>query len=230
VTDLQDLICDRLVGSRISRDWAEGPLHIAARVLVPGFHLARSGHNRRSSQLVSTLKWPRLFTFAFHGANAALAEEEDRRTLALTLFRTFAPRAKPMRVPTRRNAETAARLALRVHPLVCPGPCPLHQAMTDLVNDFLADRPFRTKLKACHSLLGSCPAHTGPVRAAVKLASPPAHHALTAYRHLLVALAGHQVPMFGGDSTRESARTEAKVRGVQGAVEICLEAARLLGL
>jgi hypothetical protein len=231
MTGLQEAICDRLVEAHISGGWADGPLHIAARVIDPKFQLVGSRYGGRAGQLVRTLNWPRLFCFALHGANAALKDEEKRRSLAITIFGQVAPRPKRKHIAVLQTSQLAASLAVRVHPLACPDPCPLHQAMVALANDLQAGRkPTRATLKACAGRLTSCPSYRGSTRAAVSTASPPAHAAVVAYRFLLIALGGSMVSIAHGDSARESARTETKVRGLQGAVEICLEAARKLGL
>jgi hypothetical protein len=227
---IQDAICDRLVGARISRDWVNGPLHVAALVIDPDFKLASGQHDRRPSQLVTKMNWPRLFCYAFHGANAGLAEEEDRRTLAITLFREIAPRTKQKRIPLKQTCSVAAALAVRVHPLVCPGPCPLHEAVTSYLSDLADEKPPWERLLACLRALRSCPSFAGAPDDPVRISSEPVHHSVVAYRYLLVALGGSIVAIACGDAAREAARTEAKVRGVQGAADICLEAARQLGL
>jgi hypothetical protein len=229
MTDLQDAICDRLAAATITRDWANGPLHVAAGVIDPQFELAENEYNRRQSQLIARMNWPRLFCMAFHGANAALASEEDRRTLAIHLFQQIEPRSKQGRVSRRKNCEVACWAAVHVHPLACSAECPLHQGVAPLADDYRSGKePSQTRLNQCKRLLRRCPSFSDPDRA-VRFSSPPAHHALVAYRYLIEALKREEV-IQAGDCTRESARTAAKVRGVPGGVEVCLEIARQLGL
>jgi hypothetical protein len=232
MTDLQEAIRDRLMVATISREWANGPLHIAALAQDPNFELAENRYNRRTNQLIKRMNWPRLFCLAFHGANAALDNEEDRRALALAVFEKVSPRARQKPVPKWRTFEVAAWMATRVHPLACPGPCPLHKEMAALVEDIRANKDVRLILNPeLEELLGSCPSYKGSPRAPVNRASPPAHPSVVACRFLLMSMGlRSQDAVLLGDSARESARTEAKVRGLKGAVEICLEVAKRLGL
>src|SRR5262249_43010301 len=138
MTDLQDAICDRLAGAKVSRDWANGPLHVAATVIVPGFELAENRYGHRQGQLIKTMGWPRLFCYAVHGANAGLASEDDRRSLAIHLFQQVAPRKKQPRVARRTSCEVACWAAVHAHPLACPVKCPLHQAASALAEGYLA--------------------------------------------------------------------------------------------
>src|SRR5262245_3673503 len=140
MTDLQDAICDRLAGAKVSRDWANGPLHVAATVIVPGFELADNMHGRRQGQLVRTMGWPRLFCYAVNGGNVTLTREEDRRSLAIHLCQQVAPRKKQLRLPTRRKCEVACWAAIHAHPLACSTDCPLHKAVAALAEDYLAGR------------------------------------------------------------------------------------------
>src|SRR5262249_22443509 len=107
MNDLQDAICDRLVGSKISRDWVNGPMHVAARVIDPVFVLAEGRYDRRENQLVRTLNWPRLFCLAFHGSSAALSAEDDRRALAIDVFQRVAPGRRQKRLAMSLGREVA---------------------------------------------------------------------------------------------------------------------------
>jgi hypothetical protein len=230
MTDLQDLICDRLVQARISRDWVDGPLHIAAQVIVPGFELADSDHNRRPAQLASTLKWPRMFCMAFFGGSSGLDDEDDRRALAIAIFRKFPPRQKQMRITRQHSYEVAGWLATRVHLLACSAKCPTYQALTQLFADCQARKTLPLARQGeCLSQLRQCLNYADP-RKRPSRQSTPAHHSLIAYRHWLHGLWGADATLFCGDSAREAVRTETKVRGVQGAIEICQETGERLGM
>jgi hypothetical protein len=230
MTDLQDAICDRLAGAKISRDWANGPLHIAATVIQPGFELAPGTHNRRQNQLIKRMNWPRLFTLGLHGANAALAAEEDRRALAIHVFQQVAPRSKQGRVPRRKNCELACWAAVWAHTLVCATDCPVHQAITPVVEEYLAGKKQSwSQLQEARPKLRRCATYKGDPHKAVSWGSPPAHHAVVSCRYLLESLHREDV-IQAGDCIREAAKVAAKVEGVPGAVAFVLEVGRRLGL
>src|SRR5262249_57237296 len=131
-------------------------------VIVPGFELADNRYGRRQGQLVRTMGWPRLFCYAVHGANAALASEEDRRSLAIHLFGQVAPRKKQLRLPTRRSCEVACWAAVHAHPLACSADCPLHQAVAALADDYLAGRQTtKTQLQTAPRRLHASPTYRG---------------------------------------------------------------------
>jgi hypothetical protein len=230
----QEIIRDRLVVATISRGWQNGPLHIAAQALDPAFELADNKYNRREHQLLGAMKWPRLFGLAFHGANAGLAEEEDRRALALAVFEKVAPRTRYQQTPVRLTCEMAIWMAVRAHVLACSDTCPLHRAVAAYLKEYQPDKGAPYPLwKAADDSLEHCLGYTGSPHAAVKLASTAAHSAVVACRFLLLGLLGAMRPpktQHCADAARNAARTEAMVGGVRGAVELCLEVAKRLGL
>jgi hypothetical protein len=230
MNELQDAICDRLVGSAISRDWVNGPLHIAAMVLDPQFQLPPPENGKRLTALFRAMNWPRMFCYVIFGASSGLEDEDDRRSLAIGIFREFTPRQKPMRLSGRQYIEAACRLAPRVHPLVCPGDCSLHEEAGRIAADYLAgNEPDARRVLACQRLLSKCPAHKER-RARVSLSSSPGHHAVAAYRFLLDGLSRSEPAIFCGDCAREAARTAAKVKGVPGAIEVCRDLGKWLGV
>jgi hypothetical protein len=228
---VQEIIRDRLVVATISRGWQNGPLHMAAQALDPAFELAENKYNRREHQLLGVIKWPKLFALAFHGANAGLAEEEDRRALALAVFEKLAPRTGRKQTPVRLTCELASWMAVRAHALACSDACPLHRAMAAYVKEYQPDKGAPYALwQAADDALEHCLRYTGSPRAAVKLSSTTAHSAVVACRFLLLGLMRPPKPEHCADATRNAARTEALVGGVRGAVELCLEVAKRLGL
>lgn len=130
MTDLQDEICDALVGNPIGRTWANGPLRIAADVVNP------AAAARRRVDLGHALGWPTLFCDAVTGANSALLNENDRRDFAITLFANV-PLPRPGSVARSRpgcNIAAATWAATRVHPLACSDDCPLLTAVRSLLD------------------------------------------------------------------------------------------------
>src|SRR5262245_1895343 len=90
MTDLQDAILDRLVGTRVGVNWPDGPLAIAAEV-VGGTKPVRFGQtdNDRGAkrEIASRLGYPMLLIEAIQGAVRAIRDEEDRRGFAMAVFR-----------------------------------------------------------------------------------------------------------------------------------------------
>src|SRR5437870_4591771 len=89
MTDLQDRILDRLVGTWVGVNWPDGPLAIAADV-VGGHKPVKFGQtdNDRGpkGEIARRLGYPVLLCEAIQGANRGLKAEDDRRGLAIALF------------------------------------------------------------------------------------------------------------------------------------------------
>jgi hypothetical protein len=224
MTDLQDAICDRLVAARVSKHWVNGTIHVAALVIDPGFQLTGGSDRDRPMQLARRLGWPHLFCDAFHGANAALRDEDDRRKLAVSVF-SAVPTKKYGPLHYKAAREAAAWIAHHIHPIVCSATCPLHERMVVFVEDYRRGRPLE------HLDVGEqCPSYAGTGKETVRPSSPPGHHAVVAYRYLVQALRVASPYLHCADASRESARAVAKARGLEAAVGVLLELAKKVGL
>jgi hypothetical protein len=182
MTDLQDEICDRLVGAKIGPNWVGGPLHVAALVMDPSFVPASRGDSR-PRQFARAVGWPVAFCEAVTGANAALPTEDDRRSLALALFAKVLPLRPSRRAPPVAGtvSRAAARWAvLRGHESACGVICPLHK---EAVAALLA-------AEAGGAWVGlfrkGADCETAPGKRAVRVTpkSPASHHAVVAMRYL----------------------------------------------
>jgi hypothetical protein len=228
MTDLQDEICDRLVGAKIGPNWVGGPLHVAALVLDPSFVPAGRGSSR-PRQFARAVGWPVAFCEVLIGANAALPTEDDRRSLALALFAKVLPLRAGGRVKTvaRSVSQAAAAWAvLRGHEAACGVQCPLHEEAAAAL----------LKTEAGGAWAGlfqngvDCEAAPGKRTARVTPKSPAAHHAVVAMRYLDQLMREPKNPYVLLDALRESAKAEAKVHGLKGAAEFCLASAETFGL
>jgi hypothetical protein len=225
MTDLQDAICDHLVGTAVSPHWVGGPLHLAALVIEPGFTLSQRGNRFKERQLAQAVGWPLTYCEAIHGANSGLRSEEDRRALAISVFSAVRPRQSAT-VVGKVSRDAAAWTCSKVHPLVCGQDCPLHVAALAVVTAYREGRPFTDPFAegTC------CRLFTGSERERVVPESPAGHHSVVAYRYLFQALSNVKDHLSCADALREAVRAQTKARGMSGAVEMCLELARRLGL
>ncbi len=92
MTDLQDQILDRLVGTPIGVNWPDGPLAIAADV-IGGSKPVQFGltdmDGGAKSEIARRLGYPVLLCQAIQGGNRGFAREDDRRAFAMNVFRTI---------------------------------------------------------------------------------------------------------------------------------------------
>ena len=242
MTDSQDDICDALVGAAISRHWIDGPLHIAARVVEPGFVLSpQSG--RRPSQLARVLGWPTLFCEALAAANGVLADPAERRSLAITLFAAIRPGrpGRTLRISPCVTRELAIEAALTAHAIACQPGCTLgdvaRQAMSipSKRQQLVAAMRSGDGVGKCVSLQGGLTRVVPGDRTEFELlhlgtSAPAVNHAYLAIERAL-NVARHRNGAASRTSTvRQSAIAQAKARGVAGGVACSLAIARALGL
>jgi hypothetical protein len=228
MTDLQDAICDRLVGAAIGPNWVGGPLHAAALVVDPSFVPASRG-DTRPGQFARAVGWPVGFCEAVIGANAALGTEDDRRSLAISLFARVPPaglgqRATPVARTVSRQAAVWA--VLRAHESACRAECPLHAAAIAALEAVGAGGDWPRLFQGgidCATVPGQQDARVTP-------RSPAAHHAVVAMRYLDEMMRQPTRHYLLADALRESAKAETKVHGLAGAVAFCLTLAEKLGL
>lgn len=228
MNDLQDEICDRLVGQKIGPNWVGGPLHVAALVIDPKFEPATRA-DTRPGQFARAVGWPVVFCEAVIGANAVLRSEDERRSLAISLFSRVPPvrpggRVVPLSGTLSRPAVAWA--VLRGHESACGVDCPLHVAAVAATEAVAAGGTWPGLFRggvACRSAPGLHHQRVSP-------ASPAAHHAVVALRYLDAVMKNPQDRHSLADAMRESAKAETKVRGVEGGTAFCLTLAEKLGL
>jgi hypothetical protein len=232
MTDLQDRILDRLVGTPVGVNWPGGPLAIAAEV-VGGRNPVKFGQtdNDRGakSEIARRLGYPVLLCEAIQGANRGLGAEDDRRSLAMALFGTIPVGGRLPRLSAEAQNRVALRLAVWAHPYVCRHPdCPVPAVLAEL-----AEAAAVTVRMAREASLARCDTAGGTLR---ELASAWLTARSSAVQRVVqsaaMALRGFELgkSVHGWCSVRESARLAASERGVGEAVDCCVEVARRCGL
>jgi hypothetical protein len=232
MTDLQDRILDRLVGVPVGVDWPDGPLAAAADV-VGGQKPVKFGQtdNDRGAkaEIAERLGYPVLLCEAIQGGNRGLKAEDDRRGLAMTLFRTIPVGGAAPRLPAERQNLIAARLALRAHPYVCRrADCPVLGVLAGLVEA-------QSMSAAAAAAAGRtwCETAGGTLRRlAVAWLTDRSTPVQRLVQSAAMALRGFETgkSVHGWCSVRESVRLAASQRGVEEAVACCLEIARRCGM
>lgn len=229
MTDLQDLILDKLVGSKIGVNWPDGPLALAASVL-DGDKPIRFGvtDNDRGAkaEIARRLGWPMLLCEAVQGAVRALPTEEFRRGFAMLVFRSVVIPGEPKKMSSHEQNLLAGETALWVHPTLCRSDCPavlaLQRAMIDPPSNWAS---YRTDT-AVECAFAKMPIERGTW---VTTSSPPQVRLIQTLYQVIHGL--YQGKSMGGwCSIRESARLVASERGVGEAARLCVEIARRCGL
>lgn len=223
MTDAQDLILDKLVGSKIGVNWPDGPLAIAAQVLddTEPLRFVRTKPLRGvKAEIAKRLGYPMLLCEAIQGAVFGLKDEEDRRSFGMLVFRTVIVPGNPTRLTDRQQNRIAMDTALSVHSRMCSPNCPVVIAYQQAM-----DRP--------DSAIRQC------LRTSIPLCSlPPASAGSNDWLRSelggilwrgLIALA-HGERSRGWASACESARLVASVRGVGEAAALIADLARRCGL
>ncbi len=228
MTELQDEICDRLVGVNVGPEWAGGPLHTAALVIDPAFTLDHRPDSR-PRQIAKALGWPGLFVRAAAGANGVLTDEADRRALAVTLFARV-PTGQPVPTPVNICRDAASWACLRAHESACGTACPLHGAAVAVVAAAAVGPGWRHPFTGPVAGRTDCRSAPGLHGRAVTPNSSAAHHAASAIRYLFSALAAGKADAPWPYALRAAAKAEARARGVDAAADFCLTLAGRLGM
>ena len=232
MTDLQDAILDRLVGTRVGVNWPDGPLAVAADV-VGGTTPVRFGQtdNDRGakSEIARRLGYPVLLVEAIQGGNRGLAEEDDRRGFAMAVFRLIPVGGKPRRMSSIEQNHIAARAALRAHRCVCPNAkCPMLGMLEQLAevsweNPGVTRNPYDTRCTFAGTPNENAVAGWLTARSTTK------QRLLQTVVQVTRGLSEGS-SMGGWCSIRESARLCASEGGLSEAVACCEEIARRCGL
>jgi hypothetical protein len=240
MTDLQDAILDRLVGTRVGVNWPDGPLTIAAEVVGGSkpivFGLTDNDRGPKA-EISRRLGYPVLLIEAIQGAVRALAEENDRRSFAMAVFGTVPVGGKLPRLSSLEQNRIAGRMAIRVHSFVCTADCPVPKTLAALLD---APPKNRTERQAAYqtrcetakeTLWGATTKETpwGATTAWLTARSTTFQRLLQTAYQVIHGLA-EKKSMGGWCSIRESARLAASERGIAEAVACCVEIARQCGL
>jgi hypothetical protein len=228
MTDLQDMILDRLVGTPVGVNWPDGPLAIAAEV-VGGKKPVKFGQtdNDRGAknEIAKRLGFPVLLCEAIQGANRGLKAEDDRRSLAISLFGTLPIGGPIPRLSSQLQNRIAVRMAIRAHPYVCQHvDCPVPRVLADLIEAPTVTKPMAAKADRAECMMvGNTRAANGPGWLTARSTSVQ-----RLVQTVLMALRGFQMKksVHGWCSIRESARLAASERGIAEAVACCVEIAR----
>jgi hypothetical protein len=164
MTDLQDRILDRLVGTRVGVNWPDGPLAIAGEVAsgLPPVKFGLTDNDRGAkAEVARRLGYPVILCEAIQGATRGLKAEDDRRSLGMALFATIPVGGPVPRLSSDAQNRIAVRLAIRAHPYVCERPgCPVLAALTRLVEAPTPTRQMNAEalrgLKERKSVYGWC--------------------------------------------------------------------------
>lgn len=229
MTDEQDLILDKLVGSKIGVNWPDGPLAIAASMLdgdEPIQFGVTDNDRGAKTEIARRLGLPVLLCEAIQGAVRGLKAEEDRRSFAMLVFRSVVIPGKPKKMSSQEQNFLAGAIAVQVHPILCREDCPavlaLQRAMIDPPDTWAS---YRTDTSV------ECSFARMPIEQGtwVKSASPPPLRLVQTLYQVIHGL--YQGKSMGGwCSIRESARLMASECGVGEAAKLCVEIARRCGL
>jgi hypothetical protein len=232
MTDLQDQILDRLVGTPVGVNWPDGPLAIAAEV-VGGSKPVQFGplglSHAAKAEIARRLHYPPLLCEAIQGGNRGLAAEDDRRAFAMNVFRTIPPSGPIPRLSWLEQTRIATRLAVRTHAYLChQDDCAVLKALRDL-----AGATTVTWQMIDTALSARCPTGGGTIRSRgigwLDAASSQKERLMhTAYR-VLAGFREHK-PTAAWCSIRESVRLAAWERGAGEAVACCIEIAQRCGM
>ena len=121
MTDLQDLVLDKLVAATLGRDLPDSPLTVAAQLLEGKRPIKFGGmfNDSAMSEIARRLGWPPFLAEGVQGGVRALANEEHRRQFAMTVFRVLPVGGESPKLSKHDMARLVAWPAIDVHPLVC---------------------------------------------------------------------------------------------------------------
>jgi hypothetical protein len=228
VTDLQDLVLDKLVGATLGRDLPDSPLTVAAQ-LLEGKRPIKFGdkfNNSTMSEIARRLGWPVFLAEGAQGGVRALENEEDRRGFAMTLFRTLPVGGTPPKLAKEDMARIVAGAAAGVHPLACHEPgCPWAEQMRQLTRVPNGFDPLVVVLK-CVTVTAAF-----PVGLSTPLydSSPDSARLLKLTESVWNAFR-KKPKTTAGYALREIVRLTVKHRGIGEAVEVIAGVARRCGL
>jgi hypothetical protein len=231
MTDLQDLLLDKMVAVEAGGRWEKGPFHLAA-TLVPGKEIrftGRMGDPKAKNAIAARLGYPRMLLEAAHGALAGLSAEEDRRALAMGLIQAAEPGKKQKPRPAALYCHAAVAITHRAHGLVCKSPrCSLLPALAGALEANTAPKQAKALGK---TYTASCPTYGKSLRNPVRLVPKTPAVDRTVHAVLNCRAAYREIYRPANDVNavaREAAKAVALAVGVGEALALCAELNRLL--
>jgi hypothetical protein len=228
MTDLQDLILDKLVGSKVGANLPDSPLTIAASLIESKRPIAfgKSHNDAAMSEIARRLGWPVLLAEGFQGGVRALKDEEDRRRLAMTVFRVVQVGGPQPKLTGPEQAKIAAAAAVAVHPFVCTKPKCQWAGVLLAITDRGHTRPANRRAYTAHCLT----AHgKHPVGGAwLHASSDDEQRLIVMGQHVENAL--KRLTKTAGYAVREAVRLAVTRRGITEAVALIADIARRCGM
>jgi hypothetical protein len=230
MTDLQDLLLDRLVGAKVGPHWRDGPFRLAAD-LIPGKPIVFIGKYddlKAKNAIASRLGYPLMLLEAAQGAASLLKAEDDRRALAMAVIRSIPPGTKQKPRPSDDYWLAAVAAAEKAHRLVCRARgCQIAANLKAM----LRAEDHEGRERAVDGMMrASCPTYPKGFDTEVHItpATPALDRSIRAALDSLVYGADTaEVKQAAARSARESALL---VGGMSEAVAVCVEVARRLGM
>jgi hypothetical protein len=232
VTENQELLLDKMVAAEIGKNWEGGPFHIAAEML-PGKPIDFSGNHgqsRGTRAVAVRLGYPLALLEALQGVVYLINAEEDRRAFAIAIFRAIPPGIKRKARTSDVTWLASVSVTHRAHALVCPAPtCEVTTALAALQ----AAQTEAARLPVLKSFFKKRCATAGrDCSEAIQLTSKTSaldrtlHAARDCIRHY--STTGRV--LYAGRAAREAARAAFVASGLEEAVSLSVELARLLGI
>jgi hypothetical protein len=232
MTEIQELLLDMMVAAEIGKNWQGGPFHIAA-ALLPGKPIVfkgKYGEGKAKSAISTRLGYPLALLEAVQGMVYLLKAEDDRRALAIAIFRAIPPGIKRKARPSAVTWLAGIGVTRRAHALVCHAPtCEVLTALDALrAAETAEDRvpvleSFFTK--RCPTAGRDCSWYIPVTRKTSAL-----DRTLAAARGCVRTYGRSMQVTYAGRAAREAARAALVAGGLEEAVGLCVELARLLGM
>ena len=232
MTDLQDLLLDKLAGTEFGAGWQDGPFRVAAE-LIPGKPIKFTGKDEDATArnaIASRLGYPTILLEAAQGAVWVLASEDDRRALAMSVIRAIPPGSKSTPQPSEVYWFAATSVTRRAHALVCKAPrCGVMAcldaalaATTEKARERALDPFFRRR----------CPTYGRDLdeKIWISVRTPAIDRTIEAAGNCAGCYWSFEMKKAAARAARESARAAALVGGVEEAVGLCIELAQRLGM
>jgi hypothetical protein len=232
MTEIQELLLDKMVAADLGNNMKGGPFHIAAELLA-GKPIEFKGNHAQGKMmraLAARLGYPLALLEALQGAVYLLDAEDDRRAFAIAIFRAIPPGITRKALAADVTWLAGVGVTRRAHALVCPAPtC----AVTTALDTLQAARTEEERLpvlgsffqKYCATAGRDCSKEIHLTRKTSAL-DRTLHAARDSVRHYNTT----GKVLYAGRAAREAARAALVASGLEEAVGLCVELARLLGI
>lgn len=232
MTEIQELLLDKLVATDLGRNCQGGPFHIAAE-LLPGKAInfqGSHGEARGKRAIAGRLGYPLTLLEAVQGVAYLLDAEDDRRAFAIAIFRAIPPGVTRKPQAAEVTWRAAVAVTLRAHGLACPvGKCEMALALDALRT---ATREDVRRAGLVPFFATRCPTAGRTASKVVGLTrkSSGLDRTLHAARDCVRTYGGSMQVLYAFRAAREAARAACTVGGLEAAVGLCVELAQQLGI